>query len=155
MSQLTVDPIRLELGFDLVPLAKQNLGGTLVERIGRLREEILLRLGIKLPPIRICDNFEIEGNQFAIFIKGIKISEITIDSSDQPLFPASQFEIATKLIIRHLRELFLKYPVESMDYEQLNLLGQHGATYPNLIVEFNGKLLQKLSLLRILKNSTN
>lgn len=153
MSQLTVDPIRLELGFDLVRLAKQDLGGTLVERIGRLREEILLRIGIKLPPIRLLDNFDIEGNQCALFIKGIKISRVSIDRPTNSAIPTSDASNPAKLIVEHLWEIFMMNASDLVDYDQINsLLGQTAVTYPALIAEFDRLFPRKSSLLKMMKS---
>jgi len=147
---MTPEPILLELGFDLVPLAKQDLGGTLVERIARLREEIARKIGIMLPLIRIRDNFEIEGGQFIVFIKGMKVSKFQIDLVTDSSNPARD---STQSVIRYLRELILKYASDLMDYDQINiLLEQNSVTYPALIAEFDRMFYRKSSLLKILKN---
>lgn len=151
-SPLTVDPIKLELGFDLVPLVRPDLGGTLVERIGHLREEIRINIGIVLPPIRLCDSFEIEGNQCAIFIKGVKISQVSIDCVTNSLRLTSEVSNITRIIIHHLRETFLEHASELMDYDQINLLlEQNSVTFPHLISEWNRIFPNKSSLLRTLK----
>jgi len=152
MNQLTVDPIRLELGFDLVPLAKQNLGGTLVERIGRLREEILLKIGILIPPIRLRDNFVIQGHEFVVFIKGIKASQSGMDRATNSTISTAGVPDESKFIIEHLRELFLTHAPELMDFEQMNyLLEQHAIEYPHLFLEFNRIFSERSSLLSILR----
>ena len=81
-SLLHVDPIELEFGYGLIPLADTNQGGDLLDRVVMIRRQIAMELGIILPVIRLRDNIQLKPNQYVIKIKGIEISsgEIYVDS---------------------------------------------------------------------------
>jgi flagellar biosynthesis component FlhA len=61
--------ILLELGEDLIPLAKYK-GSPLVERIKDKRKEIYRKWGFEFPPIKIVDNLLLERNEYRIKING-------------------------------------------------------------------------------------
>lgn len=72
---LHVDPIELECGYGIIPLADVNQGGDLLDRIVLIRRQIALELGCIVPTIRIRDCIQLKPNQYEIKIKGIKVSE--------------------------------------------------------------------------------
>ena len=72
---LTVDPIELEFGYGIIPLADVNQGGDLLDRVVMIRRQIALELGTVVPIIRLRDNIQLNPNQYIIKIKGIQISE--------------------------------------------------------------------------------
>ena len=61
VSLLQVDPIELEFGYGIIPLADVNQGGDL--------------LGAVVPIIRLRDNIQLNPNQYIIKIKGIQVTE--------------------------------------------------------------------------------
>lgn len=74
-SLLQVDPIELEFGYGIIPLADVNQGGDLLDRVVMIRRQIALELGTIVPIIRLRDNIQLNPNQYIIKIKGIQISE--------------------------------------------------------------------------------
>ncbi|MCM1498949.1 MAG: flagellar biosynthesis protein FlhA [Clostridium sp.] len=72
---LQVDPIELEFGYGIIPLADVNQGGDLLDRVVMIRRQIALELGAVVPIIRLRDNIQLNPNQYIIKIKGIQISE--------------------------------------------------------------------------------
>ncbi len=74
-SLLSVDPIELEFGYGIIPLADVNQGGDLLDRVVMIRRQIALELGTVVPIIRLRDNIQLNPNQYIIKIKGIQISE--------------------------------------------------------------------------------
>lgn len=74
-SLLTVDPIELEFGYGIIPLADVNQGGDLLDRVVMIRRQIALELGTVVPIIRLRDNIQLNPNQYIIKIKGVQISE--------------------------------------------------------------------------------
>ncbi|MGN0497267.1 MAG: flagellar biosynthesis protein FlhA [Lachnospiraceae bacterium] len=74
-SLLQVDPIELEFGYGIIPLADVNQGGDLLDRVVMIRRQIALELGAVVPIIRLRDNIQLNPNQYIIKIKGIQISE--------------------------------------------------------------------------------
>lgn len=74
-SLLQVDPIELEFGYGIIPLADVNQGGDLLDRVVMIRRQIALELGCVVPIIRLRDNIQLNPNQYIIKIKGVKVSE--------------------------------------------------------------------------------
>lgn len=75
VSLLQVDPIELEFGYGIIPLADVNQGGDLLDRVVMIRRQIALELGCVVPMIRLRDNIQLNPNQYVIKIKGVPISE--------------------------------------------------------------------------------
>ena len=74
-SLLSVDPIELEFGYGIIPLADVNQGGDLLDRVVMIRRQIALELGTVVPIIRLRDNIQLNPNQYIIKVKGIQVSE--------------------------------------------------------------------------------
>ncbi|TAH69605.1 MAG: flagellar biosynthesis protein FlhA [Anaerolineaceae bacterium] len=74
-SLLQVDPIELEFGYGIIPLADMNQGGDLLDRVVLIRRQIAIELGTVVPMIRLRDNIQLNPNQYIIKIKGIQVSE--------------------------------------------------------------------------------
>ena len=75
VSLLNVDPIELEFGYGIIPLADVNQGGDLLDRVVMIRRQIALERGAVVPMIRLRDNIQLNPNQYVIKIKGIQVSE--------------------------------------------------------------------------------
>jgi len=67
---LEIDPIELEFGYGVIPLADPNQGGDLFDRLVMIRRQIALELGIVVPMIRLRDNIQLESNEYIIKING-------------------------------------------------------------------------------------
>ncbi|MBM7560602.1 flagellar biosynthesis protein FlhA [Fusibacter tunisiensis] len=78
MPLLQVDPIELEFGYGIIPLADPNQGGDLFDRLVMIRRQIALELGLIVPMIRLRDNIQLDANQYLIKIKGNDIAYGTI-----------------------------------------------------------------------------
>ena len=57
-SLLHVDPIELEFGYGIIPLADVNQGGDLLDRVVMIRRQVALELGTVVPIIRLRDNIQ-------------------------------------------------------------------------------------------------
>ena len=75
VSLLQVDPIELEFGYGIIPLADTNQGGDLLDRVVLIRRQVALELGCVVPMIRLRDNIQLNPNQYIIKIKGIQVSD--------------------------------------------------------------------------------
>ncbi len=75
VSLLQVDPIELDFGYGIIPLADVNQGGDLLDRVVMIRRQIALELGTVVPIIRLRDNIQLNPNQYIIKIKGIQVTE--------------------------------------------------------------------------------
>ena len=71
---LTVDAMRVELGYALVRLVDRTRGGDLLDRIAAVRRRIALELGLIVPPIRILDNLGLEARGYVIKVRGAKVA---------------------------------------------------------------------------------
>lgn len=81
VSLLQVDPIELEFGYGIIPLADINQGGDLLDRVVMIRRQIALELGTIVPIIRLRDNIQLPPNTYSIKIKGVEVArgEILFD----------------------------------------------------------------------------
>jgi flagellar biosynthesis protein FlhA len=76
---LAIDPLEIEVGIDLIPLADPTTGGDLLQRINRVRQSIAAELGIILPKVRIRDNLNLEPNQYRLRIYNNSVAESSIE----------------------------------------------------------------------------
>ncbi|HPS58134.1 MAG TPA: flagellar biosynthesis protein FlhA [Spirochaetota bacterium] len=70
---IQIDPLEVEIGYNLIPLVDPEQGGTLLDRITNIRRRSALDMGLIVPPIRIRDNMELEPQMYSILIKGIEV----------------------------------------------------------------------------------
>ena len=78
---LKVDTLEVEIGYGLIPMVDANQGGDLLDRIGVIRKQLAIELGMIVPAIRIRDNVQLHPNQYAVKIKGLTAakSELMLD----------------------------------------------------------------------------
>ena len=69
-SLINVEPIEVEIGYGLIPLADEANGGDLLQRIVSIRRQCAIDMGILVQPIRIRANLQLNPNQYSIKIKG-------------------------------------------------------------------------------------
>ncbi len=70
VSLLSIDPIELEFGYGLIPLADNSQGGDLADRIVMVRRQCAMDLGLVLPGVRLRDNMVLKPNAYVIKIRG-------------------------------------------------------------------------------------
>ena len=70
MKLLTVEPMEAEIGYAIIPLIDPSQGGDMLERIGTIRKQMALEMGIVVPPIRIRDNIQIKPTEYILRVKG-------------------------------------------------------------------------------------
>jgi len=71
---LALDPIEVELGYGLIPLADPKQGGDLLERITAVRRHAALDLGLLVPAIRVRDNLQLKPNAYCVKLRGMEIA---------------------------------------------------------------------------------
>jgi flagellar biosynthesis protein FlhA len=78
---LPVEPIEIEFGYSLIPLADEKSGGVLIERVVIFRKQFAEEMGIVFPSVRMRNNDHINPNQYVIKIKGeiVASAEILVD----------------------------------------------------------------------------
>lgn len=75
MNLITVEPMEVEIGYGLIPLADESAGGDLLERISSVRRQCAIEMGIVVQPIRIRDNLQLKTNEYIIKIRGTVTSK--------------------------------------------------------------------------------
>ncbi|AFI31055.1 Flagellar biosynthesis protein [Borrelia crocidurae str. Achema] len=68
-----LDPLALEIGYNLVPIVDDSKTSELLDRIVKIRREIALEFGIVVPKIRIVDNMRLEPNEYSFKLRGVEI----------------------------------------------------------------------------------
>jgi flagellar biosynthesis protein FlhA len=73
---LSVDPVRVDLGYALVGWADPQAQGKgdLLEGIASLRSRLAQEMGLLVPPIRIRDEKALEAHSYAIFIRSARVA---------------------------------------------------------------------------------
>ena len=66
---LAVDPLKIELGYALVPMADARQGGDLLTRIQIIRQQVASKMGFIVPVIRIIDNMRLRPNQYCVRLR--------------------------------------------------------------------------------------
>ncbi len=74
-SMLHVEPLTVELGVDLVALVEERKGGTLVERIQRIRQQFATDDGLIVPAVHLRDNLKLDGGEYKVLLRGEVIGE--------------------------------------------------------------------------------
>jgi flagellar biosynthesis protein FlhA len=74
-EMLHVEPLTIELGVDLVALVEERKGGTLVERIQRIRQQFATDDGLIVPAVHLRDNLRLEGGEYRVLLRGEAIGE--------------------------------------------------------------------------------
>ncbi len=77
-SYLRVEPLELEIGYNLIPLVDIEQQGDLLSRINQIRKQCAMDLGIIIPPIRIRDDMRLQPNEYVMLIKGNEITRNTL-----------------------------------------------------------------------------
>ncbi len=71
---LGVDPIAIEVGYALVPLADRKREGNLTQRVKALRRQVAEELGLVVPPVHIRDNLNLKPEAYRILLRGAEVA---------------------------------------------------------------------------------
>ena len=71
---LNVEPIEMEFGYSLIPLADEASGGSFIDRVVMFRKQMALDMGFVLPSVRIKDSGQLNPNQYSILLKGEEVA---------------------------------------------------------------------------------
>jgi flagellar biosynthesis protein FlhA len=74
VSTLQVDPIEMEFGYSIIPLADAKRGGDLLDRIVMIRRQCAMELGVIVPSVRLRDNIQINAEEYIVKIKGVEVA---------------------------------------------------------------------------------
>ena len=79
-SLLTLEPIEMEFGYSLIPMADESAGGRLISRIVIFRRQYAQDMGYVIPSIRLRDSSMLAPSQYCIKIRGeVARGEILVD----------------------------------------------------------------------------
>lgn len=73
-SLLQVDPLEIEIGYDLIPLVDPQATDNLLDRIGRIRRQLATELGILVPTIRVRDNLQLDPTGYVVKLRDVGIA---------------------------------------------------------------------------------
>ncbi len=74
MELLNFEPIEVELGYGLIPMADPSQGGDLSDRVVMIRRQCAMDLGMVIPSIRLRDNIHLKTNEYRVKIRGNEIA---------------------------------------------------------------------------------
>ena len=69
-----IDPLGLELGYQLIQLVDTNQGASFLSRVKSVRRQLALDLGVLLPPVHITDNLQLKPKEYRILLKGVEVA---------------------------------------------------------------------------------
>ena len=72
---LQVEPIEMDFGYSLIPLADESVGGRLIQRIVIFRRQYAQDMGFVVPSIRLRDSSSLGTNEYSIKVKGEEIAK--------------------------------------------------------------------------------
>ena len=81
MNLIAVEPMEVEIGYGLIPLADETTGGDLLQRIASVRRQCAIEMGIVVQPIRIRDNLQLKTNEYVIKIRGTVVASSELMAS--------------------------------------------------------------------------
>jgi flagellar biosynthesis protein FlhA len=83
-SFLRIDPMSLEMGYEVLPLVdpqQTGQGGGLLGRVKIIRQQLASEMGIIVPPIRIRDNMNLKPNEYVFNIQGAPVANGTAETT--------------------------------------------------------------------------
>ncbi|MDQ1661761.1 MAG: flagellar biosynthesis protein FlhA, partial [Blastococcus sp.] len=76
-EKMRVDPLELEVAFDLVDLVDTARGGDLLDRVKALRRKVAMETGLVIPLVRTRDNLDLPASQYVIWLNGVPAAKGT------------------------------------------------------------------------------
>ncbi|MBI5093695.1 MAG: flagellar biosynthesis protein FlhA [Candidatus Hydrogenedentes bacterium] len=71
---LTIDPLKIELGYGLIALADPKQGGDLLTRVQIIRQQMATKMGFIVPVVRIVDNMRLRPNEYRIKLREAEVA---------------------------------------------------------------------------------
>lgn len=73
-SLMRVDPLGLELGYQLIQLVDNKQGSDFLSRVKSIRRQLAVDLGVIVPPVHITDNLQLKPREYRILLRGVGIA---------------------------------------------------------------------------------
>ncbi len=157
-SLLQVDPIELEFGYGIIPLADVNQGGDLLDRVVMIRRQIAIELGTVVPIIRLRDDIQLNPNQYIIiptFEPSFHLPAIWITENQRERAESVGYTVVDppSIIATHLTEIIRQYLADLLTRQDVqNLVNNVRETNPSLVEELVPKLLGLGDIQKVLQN---
>jgi len=71
MDYYQIEPLEIELGYNLITLTDESHGGDLLKRIAAVRRQCAAEMGIFVRPVRVRDNLQLPPNGYVFKIRGV------------------------------------------------------------------------------------
>jgi tetratricopeptide (TPR) repeat protein len=95
------DELEIHVGADLVPLFDPEQGGTMLEQIKKIREELSAELEFKLPYVRVRDDLWMCKSEYEIVVAG---DQVFSEKTDEQLVDADVLSQRLKQVFTQHRE---------------------------------------------------
>ncbi|HYO84963.1 MAG TPA: flagellar biosynthesis protein FlhA [Dermatophilaceae bacterium] len=73
-QDMRIEPLELELAYDLIDLVDASTGGDLLDRVRALRRKLAQEIGIVVPLVRTRDNLDLPPRHYAIKVHGVEVA---------------------------------------------------------------------------------
>ncbi|MBF0178808.1 MAG: flagellar biosynthesis protein FlhA [Magnetococcales bacterium] len=80
-SFLSLDLLRLDVGYGLISLVDESQQGTLLDKIRSIRKQFASDMGFVVPPIHIKDNLQFRPGEYAFMIRGVEVGRGELKTS--------------------------------------------------------------------------
>ncbi|MGI6548307.1 MAG: flagellar biosynthesis protein FlhA [Bacillota bacterium] len=74
LSYFEIDPLEVEIGYGLIPLADEGQGGDLLNRLAAVRRQCAAEMGIYVRPIRVRDNLQLAPGEYSFKLRGLAVA---------------------------------------------------------------------------------
>ena len=71
---LAIHPLAIEVGYELVSIVDEGRGGTLLDRVAKLRKEVARELGIVVPPVNVTDDLSLPAGMYRVLVFGTEVA---------------------------------------------------------------------------------
>jgi flagellar biosynthesis protein FlhA len=165
---MRVEPLELELAYDLIDLVDPSAGGDLLDRVRALRRKVALELGLVMPFVRTRDNLDLPPHTYAIRMHGVEVGRgeappatvlaIGDDLGALPGTPTQEpvFGLAAKWVpieLRQQAELARNHAATLLGREDVKLLvDMVKASHPAVVEELTPALLNLGDIQRVLQS---
>ncbi len=96
LNMVVIDPMELEIGYNLIPLIDNDASDNLLKRITGIRRQVMAELGLILPVVRIRDNLRLQPTQYRIKIRGQEVAKGELMLDHQLAIPGSEADETMK-----------------------------------------------------------
>ncbi|MDP9388761.1 MAG: flagellar biosynthesis protein FlhA [Actinomycetota bacterium] len=72
-AEMRVEPLELEVAYDLVDLVDAGAGGDLLDRVRALRRKVAVDLGVVIPSVRTRDNIDLPAHTYVVKVHGVEM----------------------------------------------------------------------------------